>query len=706
MDLKHAKMMRSAAFAWVLFGSCSAAALMQSGFTPATAGEAISYPDAGNDALSKPPTAEAPISRPTAFNEADTQPTPSNINTAAVLAKKGETAFEARQYLDAASFFNLAAAAIGRDAGNQQAYVGYLQMEAEALFRHGKSFPDNAALDKSMARFATLLAMIDKKRAPRDWAATQSDFGRAQVVSGARFGDHAKLDKGIAAIRAALEVRTFEMSPQDWAGSQIDLAEALIAGGRISATYDMLEEAIATCQTVIDKKPSAEIKNIQYIARSVMANALQQLGQEQNDATMLLGAATLAKDALSAIKRDEQPYEWARAMNYLANSNREMGSLQHDASLSMLALEQYSQSLDVRIREDYPMEWAQTQLDSGNAYVDLSNLQNDQSMAERSMNAYANSLEVRTEISTPLDWGMSRNNYGAALNQLLKYQADAPLSRYLSELDAFQDAARVTTRDRASRDWASMQVNVGLTLVEVWNRKQIELPRQWQTDIDALMQIQIKNQRVDDLEEHNAALAMIMKRQQSVDDLEEAIVSFREALKVYTKEADPRRWLNTQYEVAGALLKIGTKLQQTQKHEEAIAVFREQQTLLQRQYAPAQWAGVQNNIASAMNSIATITQDPDKFREAASVYVEAIDAVPDDQPFSSMYMKRNLADLKCYLGRIDSDKTAIQESVALFQELKQLSLLSGDASLIGEYDKSIAECKALAADLTDGKLPN
>lgn len=224
--------------------------------------------------------------------------------------------------------------------------------------------------------------------------------------------------------------------------------------------------------------------------------------------------------------------------------------------------------------------------------------------------------------------------------------------------------------------------------------------------MDALMQNQIKNQRADDLEEHNAALAMIIKRQESVDELEEAIVVFCEALKVYTKEYNPRRWLNTQYEIAQALQKIGNKLQQPQKHEEAIAVFREQQLVLQRQYAPAQWASIQNNIASAMYNIATITDDPQKFREAASVYVEAIDAMPDDQPFSSMYMKKNLADLKCELGRNDLDKMAIQEFVQLFQELKQLSLLSGNTSLMGEYERSITECTALATNMAVGKLPN
>jgi tetratricopeptide (TPR) repeat protein len=683
-----------------------AALVMSSSFTPASANDFMSQPVAVKDSLSKPPVVDAPMTLRTALNEAPPELVASNGKTAAVLAKKGETAFAAKKYLDAASFFNLAAVAIAHDKGSTQPRIGYLQMEAEALFRHGKSFPDNAALDKSIERFTLLLAMINKDKAPREWAATQSDFGRALVVSGARFGDHPKIDRGIDAIRASLDVRTFETSAQEWASSQIDLAEALIAGGRISATNGKLEEAVQICQEVVDKKSEAGIRSIQYIARSVMANALQQLGQEERDAVTLLGAASLAKDALSAIKRTEQPYEWARAMNYLANSNREMADLQNDASLSLLAVEQYGQSLEVRNRRDYPMEWAQTQLDLGNAYLNLAYLQNDQSMAERSMGAYSMSLEVRTETATPLEWGMSRNNYGAALNWLSKARPEATVSDFLTKLAAYRDGARVTARERAPRNWAMMQVNIGLALVEVWNKKQMELPRQWQTDMDALMQNQIKNQRVDDLEEHNAALAMIVKRQESVDELEEAIVAFRESLKVYTKEANLRRWLNTQYEIAQALQKIGNKLQQPQRHEEAISIFREQQTVLQRQYAPAQWAGIQNNIASAVDSIATITQDPEKFREAAVVYAEAIAAVPDNQPFSSMYMKKNLADLKCHLGRIDTDKKALQESVDLFQELKQLSLLSGDTSRTSEYDGSIAECTALITNMSDGRLPN
>jgi tetratricopeptide (TPR) repeat protein len=599
MVLRRTKTIGSVASGWLFVAASCSAAFMQSSSLTAMADDAFSAPVKAKDLVSKSPDTNAPISMRAKSTQASPEPDGSSVRTAAILAKKGEAAFSTGKYRDAASFFGLAAAATAHEASGQQMHIGYMQMEAEALFRHGKSFPDNKALDKSIERFTSLLVLIDKAKAPRDWAATQSDLGRALAVSGARFGDHPKIENGIKAIRAALEIRTFETSPQEWASSQLILAEALIAGGRISVTHDMFEEAIETCQSVIDKKSGAGIRDIQYLARSVMANALQQFGQEQKDATMLLGATTLAKDALSAIKRDEQPYEWAAAMNYLANSNREMASLQNDPSLSLLAVEQYNQALQVRAVGDYPVEWAQTQLDMGNAYLDLAYLQNDQSMAERSINSYSKSLEVRTELETPLEWGMSRNNYGAALNWLVKARPDASVPNYMNKLAAFRDGARVTTRDRAPNNWAMMQVNIGLTLVEVWNRKQIELPGQWQADMDALMQNQIKNQRADDLEEHNAALAMIIKRQESVDELEEAIVVFREALKVYTKEYNPRRWLNTQYEIAQALQKIGNKLQQPQKHEEAIAVFREQQLVLQRQYAPAQWASIQNNIAGA-----------------------------------------------------------------------------------------------------------
>lgn len=561
-------------------------------------------------------------------------------------------------------------------------------------------------MDKSIERFTTLLTLINKTNTPRDWAATQSDLGKAVVVSGARFGDHPKIDRGIAAIRAAQEIRTFERSPDEWVGSQIDLAEALIAGGRISATNTMLEEAIQICRTVVDKKSDAGIEDAQFLAKSVMGNALQQLGQRENDAGMILGATNVTEDALSAIKRDKRPFEWAQGMNYLANSNREMGRMQKDASLLLLAVEQYEQSLDVRTRDTYPTEWAQTQLDLGNAYSHLADLQNDASMAERAMNAFRKSFEVRTEKTTPLEWGMSRNNYGASLDTLLNFKLGASVADFSNEVSAYRDALRVTTRERAPLDWAMMQFNLGLTLVKSWKRKQIDLPKETQAAMDALMQNQVKHPRVDGTAEHEAALAMIMKRSNSVDELKEAINAFHEAKKEYTKEAKPLKWLNVQHEIAQTLQTIGSKLLQSQKFEEAIEIYREEQTVLQRQYAPAEWAGLQNNIAGAMHRSGIMKSDPARLRDAAKVYQEAIEAVPGDQPFRSMYMKNNLADLKCHLGEIDSDKTAIDESVRLYRELKQLSLLGGETTKIDEFNKNIADCVALANAMTDSKAPN
>lgn len=681
-------------------GSSSASGVEQS-----FAEEAVSKPLVPKAPISLRPAVESPMSRPTAFKVAAAEPNAINIEVATTLASEGETAFSAGEYLNAAKLFNQAAAETSGTKADHERNIAYLQMEAEALFRQGKTFADNEALDKSIERLTNLLTTIDKAKSPRNWAATQNDLGLAIAVSGARFGDHSKIDKGISAIRAALEIRTFEQSPDEWAASQIELAKGLIAGGRISATNDMLEEAIRTCHTVIDKKPDAGIEGARWLAKSVMSNALQLLAQRETDSTAMFSAKSNAEDALTGIKRETQPFDWAQTMNYLANSHREMGSLQNDPSMLILALEQYRQSLEVLTREAYPIEWAQTQLDMGNAYFGLAYLQNDTAMLERAMDSYIKSLRVRSAQATPVEWAMSRNNYGAALGKLLDLRPDANAADRSDVVLALRDAVRVTTLERAPLDWAMMQVHLGKSLVALWNRKQIDVPYERQAAVDALMQNQVKHPRAGGIAEHEAALAMIMKRADSVDDLREAISAFGEATKVYSKEEFPLKWLHTQSEIARTLQSIGLKLGQAREYDAAIAIYREQQTLLQFKNVPAEWANLENSIAGALYQVGLMKSDASKLEEAAQVYRNAILAMPDDQPYGYSYIKLNLARLECDLGNIASDNAAFQKSVEIYKELKELGTARGDKASVERFSHESAQCQAAMENQKTMKKP-
>jgi tetratricopeptide (TPR) repeat protein len=502
-----------------------------------------------------------------------------------------------------------------------------------------------------------------------------------------------------------LEIRSQDSFPIEWARSQLELAKALIAGGRISAENTMLDEAIQTCQSVIDWTPDPARRDVQNLAKSILANALQQLGKREQDANAEFNAKSSAEDALSGIDRDAAPSEWAQALNYLANANRDLGRLQNDASLLLLALDQYGQSLEVRTRETRPVEWAQTQLDLGNAYIDLAYLQNDGAMFERALDAHIKSLEARKENDTPLDWAMSRNNYGVALKKILDFRPDASVSDRSGVVAAFRDAAKVTTMERSPLNWAMMQVNLGQSLHDLWQRKQLDAPKERDAAMNALMENQIKSPRADGKLAHEAALAKIINRSTSVDELQEAISVFRAATKVYTKAAHPIKWISATSEIARSMDAIGLRHAQPLWLEEEVAVYREQQTYLQPGVFPADWASLENNIGRALHLAGMMRQDVSMLRQAGRAFQNGIEAMPDNQAYGHSHLKQNLARLQCDLGKMASDQSAFDESERMFESLIQDGTLRGDRNSVSLFTHEKTQCAAARTDLKTKRKP-
>jgi tetratricopeptide (TPR) repeat protein len=679
---------------------------------PAQSGTKQSF---AREPISRPPVIEVPMSRRLPFGQLDfgpaspltaaADPAASKTGAESSLAKAGEEAFAKGRYLDAANLYDQAAKEANASDEGRQRYLAYRQIEAEALFRQGKSFPDNDALDRSIEPLEKLLNLTNKLSAPLDWAAAKNDLGAALVLSGERFGDHANILRGIADIREALEIRRYDSFPNEWAFSQLELARAFIAGGRISAENAMLEEAIQTCQSVIEWKSDSRIEAAQKLAKSIMANALQQLGQREEDADAAFNAKSSAEDALSGINRDTQPSDWAQTLNYLANANRELGGMQKDASLLLLALEQYDQSLEVRTREAYPIEWAQSQLDKGNAYIDLAYLQNDSAMFERALDAYIKSLKARTERDTPLAWAMSRNNYGVALTKILDFRPEASVADRSSVVSAFRDAARLTTIERSPLHWAMMQVNLGRSLYDLWERKQIDAPKERDAAMDALMQNQIKHPNANGKVAHEAALARINNRSRAVDELEEGIVLFREATKVYTKSARPMSWIKALADIARNLDKIAKRRGEPSLFDEEVEIFREQQTYLQLRYFPTDWANLENSIGAVQHISGMMRNDVATLREAGKAFQNAVSAMPEDQSYGYSFIKQNLARLQCDLGKIASDDSAFDKSARVFEELIHEGTLRGDMETVQLLTHESAQCAAARVDMKAKKEP-
>jgi tetratricopeptide (TPR) repeat protein len=170
--------------------------------------------------------AEARKLREQAQEAEDTQ----MLGAASSTAVEGDLALTERRYAEAADLFGQAAGYV--PGTHPDEHAGYLERQADALYRQGDEFGDNAALVLAIDRYKALLLMRSRARVPRQWAETQVNLGNALATLGERESGTGKLEEAVAAFRAALEEWTRARGargrvPLQWARTQVGLGTAL-----------------------------------------------------------------------------------------------------------------------------------------------------------------------------------------------------------------------------------------------------------------------------------------------------------------------------------------------------------------------------------------------------------------------------------------------------------------------------------------------
>jgi tetratricopeptide (TPR) repeat protein len=162
---------------------------------------------------------------------------------AAIAAQRGGIALTRLRYREAAEHF--AAAARQLPPGREEQALAWLDQEADALYRQGDEFGENAAFVEAVARYDALLGRRPRDRVPLFWAKTQNELGRALATLGGRESDTGHLQAAVVAFRAALEEYTRKRAPLQWAMTQNNLGTALAMLGQRESGTARLEEAVA-----------------------------------------------------------------------------------------------------------------------------------------------------------------------------------------------------------------------------------------------------------------------------------------------------------------------------------------------------------------------------------------------------------------------------------------------------------------------------
>ena len=153
------------------------------------------------------------------------------LTVQAELFLKQRIALARLRYSEAARHFANAAAVLHAESTYQDQRIGYLEKEADALYRRGDEFGDNGALLSAIERQRSLLNLLPRERVPLDWAMTQMNLGTALVSLGARESGTDKLNEAVAAYREALKEYTRARVPLQWALTQMNLGTALVSLG-------------------------------------------------------------------------------------------------------------------------------------------------------------------------------------------------------------------------------------------------------------------------------------------------------------------------------------------------------------------------------------------------------------------------------------------------------------------------------------------
>jgi tetratricopeptide (TPR) repeat protein len=339
-------------------------------------------------------------------------------NAAETLVKRSEIAFTRLRYAEAAKHLANAAAVFPPNGTHEEIRIGFLQMEALALYWQGDEFGDNESLRAAIDRYMRLLDLNTRERAPLEWALIQDLLGVALRTLGGRESGTEKLGEAAIAFREALKERTHERTPLDWATTQNDLAGALFLLGTRESGTEKLEEAIDAYHEALKEHIRERNPDDWATTQSNLANVLSVLGWRESGTAKLEQAVAAYREALKEKSRERDPLDWALTQNNLGNALFRLGGRESGTEKLEEAVAAFREVLKVRTRERVPLQWATTQSNLGDALGNLGERERGTDKLAEAVAAYREALKERTRERVPLDWALTQYKLGLALRTL------------------------------------------------------------------------------------------------------------------------------------------------------------------------------------------------------------------------------------------------------------------------------------------------
>lgn len=233
---------------------------------------------------------------------------------------------------------------------------------------------------------------------------------------------------------------------------------------------------------------------------------------------------------------------------------------------------------------------------------------------QASIDAFDAALSVQTEDRAPREWAAAQNNLGNVLYSLGFRTGDkAVLQR---SIDAFNAALKVYTPDTEAVRWATVVSNLGGARMALADRIYAD------TD-----QLQVEALKRGD-PNTNTLPEVIAARDQAVAILTEVVASMEGAIAARPREDNPLDWSMMQHTLASVLADRGKLTASADDYAAAIAVYREVMSVYSKDRTPAQWTTSATNLAGTLRWYALLTKDITALDEAAGLLNQSIELTP------------------------------------------------------------------------------
>jgi tetratricopeptide (TPR) repeat protein len=467
---------------------------------------------------------------------------------------RGDAAMLRVVYREAADHYAEAGRIIGPDDAN--AYWPWLRKQGAALEVLGEEFGDNQALQSAIKLFEQCLEIIDRNRAPLDWAETQVALGNALTILGSRETGPARVARAIEEYRKALTVYTSPEQRERWAAAQNNLGNALATLGEREPGTTSLQEAVEAYRAALTVRTS-EAMPAQWAATvQNLGNALVALGERERGDSRLQDAIECYRAALTVRRREKEPLQWAMVQNNLGHALQVLGDRRRDNTLLEEAVYAFRAALIERTQMRAPLQWALTQNNLGNALAILGERETGTSRLDEAIATYRSAITQDLRERAPLQWAVLQNNLANALVVRAKRTVDIPILR--EAISAYHSALTERLRERVPLQWATTQNELG------------------------------------------AAMILLAQHEDSATHLAAAIDFISSALSECTRERVPLAWGITQANLGDAYGALAAHESGTAALQQAIEAYQLALLELTQDATPIQWAEVSEKLEAAV----------------------------------------------------------------------------------------------------------